>query len=164
MGHSFRGHSALAGLRVGLLAFFPMSADETQAVSTEFEFVAESAEHWRLLGMLPRVGVSTGDEVGFLALFEVAHEGIFPKRGSAGPDRLGIDAGPEEGEVADVAENLSAFFSTMFRPFRLDQHGRDFLKAALGSVLDGVDRISMNEPGQQFGEIIHESRVGEAQF
>src|SRR5262245_40010736 len=86
---------------IARLGFLPFTADLAQAVGTDFELFAETAKHGGFLAV--RVGVvGAGDVIGALALFAVVDEVVLAQERAQAVQDLGIDAGPEEGEVANV--------------------------------------------------------------
>src|SRR5262245_15431414 len=86
--------------------FFPLAADFVQAVRAQLELLTDPLQHGALLRVLA-IAIGAGDVVRPFPLLAVVDEIIETRRRSLQPlKRLGIDAGPEEREVADLAVHL----------------------------------------------------------
>src|SRR5688500_6663243 len=87
--------------KVARLAALPFVAQLAKAALAKLEVVAETFQDLALLGVLLRAD-GAGDVVRPLAQLAVIEEEILAVFGLKPGQGLGIDAGPEEGVVADV--------------------------------------------------------------
>src|SRR5262249_12114029 len=90
-----------------IAAAFPLATHLCQSVGAQLEFLAEPAQHGRF-GAEIVVLERAGDVIRALALGAVIDEVILAVRRAQFLHRLGIDAGPEERKVTDVAMDLAA--------------------------------------------------------
>src|SRR5438045_9661017 len=94
-------------LPVARRRLFPLAADLVESKRAQLELAAQPPQYLGLLAV--RVVLErAGDVVRALALLAVVDEAVLGQ-GVAQPfQRLGVDAGPEQREVADVAVVLAA--------------------------------------------------------
>src|SRR5207253_4360629 len=92
---------------LGGQAAFPFPADLVQTVGAQLELIAQTAQH---RGFLPigLVGKRAGDVVRTFALLTIVNEMVLDQSRAQALERLGVDAGPEEGVIADVAVGFAA--------------------------------------------------------
>lgn len=129
-----------------------------------FELLAEIAED-RTRGLSARAGELAGDDVGAFTGKQILAQAI-GSTGARTGEVFGIDAGPEEGEVADVLvdEPLAFVGFDIGTEAGVGVHARDF---EYGVAIDGaeaVDAVDVDEVGKEVAEVIGERGVADAQF
>jgi hypothetical protein len=100
----------------------PLPPHLIQAVGTQLELLADSAKDGSFF-LIRRLLELAGDPIRPLALGTVIHEGIL--RSEMPPrmvEKFGKDAGPEEGEIADVPVNLTCGASLGGELLGFEQH------------------------------------------
>ena len=73
-------------------------------------------------------------------------------------ERFGIDPGPEEREIADVAVDLA--LRRADAQLGLGQHVRHFVQPPAGRMAELVDGFHLDEPGQHVGHVVDQRRIG----
>src|SRR5690242_6506762 len=89
--------------RVGAMPL-PVGAHLAEAIGTQLELLAEPAQDGGLVAVAV-VLKGAGDVIGPFPLGAVINEVVARQHGAEAFEGLGIDSGPEQGEVADVAMN-----------------------------------------------------------
>src|SRR5262245_33886981 len=102
------------------------------------------------------------DEVAALPLDGVVDERILHR--AAALDGLGVEPGPEEGEVSDVAVIFAPSPAPLGKLLRLDDHLGELSDGPAGFVAQSINRVEMDEAAQKRGEVIGEGRVGHAEM
>ena len=78
-------------------------------------------------------------------------------------DRLRIKAGPEEREVANVAVVFAPHPAAGRQMLGFDHHLGEFGDRFARLVPQAIDRVEMNEAGEEGGKVIGQRRVGHAE-
>ena len=76
---------------------------------------------------------------------------------------LGVDAGPEQGEVADVPVVLAAGPAAGGQLPGLQHHVHQLGQRPAVGAAQPVDGVGVDEPGEEGGEVVDQGRVGDAQ-
>lgn len=139
---------------------FPFGANASQADAAEFELFAQAMQDGGLLveGFFLE---GAGDEVGAFSFLAVVDQGVAGSGALQMGEGFGEDAGPEESEIADVAEDFTTGFGFPFLGF--DEHLGHFAERAAAGVSQAIDGFHAGEPHEQIREIIDERRIDDSQ-
>ena len=119
--------------RFGRVAAFPFLAQFVQPEYAQIEVVAKTLEHGVLVLVLV-VGDGAGDVIGALAVLAVIDEPVEMLLPLI-TQRLGIDAGPEEREVADVTMHFATRVADS--GLGLHEHFGHGVQSAAGRIAKG---------------------------
>jgi len=138
----------------------PLTADAIEPDGAQFELIAEPPQDGRLVAVLV-VADRAGDVVGPFPLLAIVEQRVLALPGSQPFERFGIDADPEQREIADVAVDFP--LGTFDALVGFEQHVGDFFEPPPDGVPDPENDVDPAEPDQKVAEIVDERRVGHPQ-
>ena len=138
-------------------AFFPFPPDFSQSVRAQLEFFAQSPQYARFLAVRVILELAC-DEVRPFSLGTIIDEAILACRRPHPGNRLGINARPEEGEIADMPVDFPrrSAFGRQVGDFRRDV--RHLIQSSARGIAQPVKNVHVDEPAQQSREVIDQIR------
>src|SRR6266851_1977720 len=140
----------------------PFLADAGESKSAQFEISTQPAKH-RGFHLIVLFLEGAGDIVGALALLAIVDEVILAKDGAQPAERLGVDAGPEKSEVANVAMEFALGTALGRKRLRLDHHAGHFFQALALCVPQAINIVNVNKAGKQLRKVIDQGRIAQPQ-
>ncbi len=149
-----------AGRRTFAGEALPLAADLVESVGAQLELLAQAPQDGGFV-FVGRLLKGAGDIIGAFALRAVIDEVVLRQEGAETVERFGIDAGPEQREIADVPVDLAARAAFGWHGLGLDHHLGDFLQPSAPRTGQPVDGVHVDEARKQGGEIVGQAGVGD---